>query len=105
MSESLDTTLKDRRNVRASAAAPLALPELRGKRVAWAGVESAEPLWRGCDQRELLERLAADGIRHLIVPLNGPSEDSCIFARKHVDAGALPGGGALYDLERRDEGA
>ncbi|HLX63053.1 MAG TPA: hypothetical protein VKX17_17415 [Planctomycetota bacterium] len=104
MSEFLDLALKDRRNVRALTTAPLLLPELRGKRIAWAGVESAEPLQRGCDQSELLERLAADGIRHLIVPLNSGSEDSCIFARKHVDPATVPGG-ALYDLERRDEGA
>ncbi len=106
MNEPLDTTVKDRRASRQQSAQALLLPELRGHRAAWAGVESAEPMLRGCDQRGMLERLAAKGVRHLIVPLNGPSEDSCLFARKHVEAGAHTplGRAALYDLERRDEG-
>src|SRR5947207_5441545 len=92
--------------MRASPATPLLLPELRGRRAAWSGVESSEPLLRGCDQREFLERLAGAGIRHVIVPLNGAAEDTCIFARRHIESGSPSSGGAvLYDLERRDEGA
>ncbi len=104
MSDPIDSTLKDRRAVRTLATLPLLLPEVRGSNAAWAGVQTVEPMQRGCDQRGMMDRLAAKGVRHLVVPLNGPSEDSCLFARKHIiESGGA--GGALYDLERRDEGA
>ncbi|MEI6232606.1 MAG: hypothetical protein WCT04_06115 [Planctomycetota bacterium] len=105
--EHLDLTIKDRSASRTPAALPVLLPELAGSKAAWAGVETAELLQRGCDQRGLLDRLAAKGIRHVIVPLNGASEDSCLFARKHVDLGLsnTPAPITLYDLAHRDEGA
>lgn len=107
ITEELDDTVKDRRSAKASSALPNLLPFVGGSFAAWSGVETEEPMLRGCDQRGLLDRLAAKGIRHLVVPLNGASEDACLFARKHLDAGAVVKAGsiALYDLERRDEGA
>gem|GEM_PF-2015139 len=75
--------------------------ELRAHRVALPGVLSLEPLVRGCDQREWLERLIMQGIRHLILPLNCSAEDTCVFARSHPTES---GGAALYDLNHRDEG-
>lgn len=74
--------------------------EVHGHRIGLPGVASPEPLLRGCDQRGWLERLVALGIRHLVVPLNGSDEDTCLYARRHP---ATPGG-VVYDLERRDEG-
>jgi len=78
--------------------------ELRGHRIALPAVTSAEPLIRGCDQREWLERLAVLGIRHLVVPLNGPEEDTCLYARRHPAPPAPERAGVVYDLARRDEG-
>jgi hypothetical protein len=89
------------------------LIELRGHRVPLPGVSSYEPLLRGCDQREWLEKLTAMGIRHLVVLLNSREEDTCLFARRHPvwDPGsaAVPSrqradNTAFYDLQRRDEG-
>jgi hypothetical protein len=51
MSEPFDANLKERRSMRSTGAVPDALPEIRGKHASWAGVESCEPLMRGCDQR------------------------------------------------------
>lgn len=102
----LDLTVKDRHAARLAATLPVLLPEIGGSKAAWAGVETDEPMQRGCDQRGLMDRLAAKGVRHVIVPLNGASEDSCLFARKHVDGSISDKAGsvAVYDLERRDEG-
>ena len=82
---------------------PLALRagliELHGQHIALPGVSSTEVLLRGCDQRQWLKRLAAMGVRHLVVPLNGPEEDSCLYARRHptwgagAQASSLPEGG------------
>lgn len=85
------------------------LIELRGHRIALPAVSSHEPLLRGCNQREWLERLVALGIRHLVVPLNGSEEDACLYARRHPSpAEAQPASGrsrdVIYDLNHRDEG-
>lgn len=77
--------------------------ELQGHRIGLPGVSSTEPLVRGCDQQQWLEHLVALGVRHLVVPLNGPDEDVCLYARRHPASGPSPGG-AVYDLTRRDEG-
>ncbi|MCY3023491.1 MAG: hypothetical protein NTW87_31310, partial [Planctomycetota bacterium] len=79
------------------------LIELHGYRIALAGVASCEPLMRGCDQQVWLEQLVRLGIRHLVLPLNGPEEDTCLYARRHP-AGADAGSSTIYDLGRRDEG-
>jgi len=94
--------------------------ELQGHRIGLPGVSSPEPLLRGCDQQQWLEHLVALGIRHLVVPLNGPDEDACLYARRHLVPGLDASGadtqaasrrrtpkdasGAVYDLTRRDEG-
>lgn len=90
------------------------LIELRGHRIALPGVVSPEPLLRGCNQREWLDRLLELGIRHLVVPLNGAEEDTCLFARRHPRWDFTPGpedaepacraSQVLYDLAHRDEG-
>lgn len=95
--EPIDAAVKERRSQRLNAATRAL--ELRGKKVSWVGLESPEPLRRGCDHSAWFEKLASDGVRHVLVPLNGETEDSCLFARRHV-----AGGRALYDLEHRDEG-
>ncbi len=95
--EPIDAAVKERRSQRIQAATRAL--ELRGKKVSWVGIESPEPLRRGCDHSAWFEKLASDGVRHVLVPLNGETEDSCLFARRHV-----AGGRALYDLEHRDEG-
>lgn len=82
------------------------LIELRAHRIALPGIASQEPLQRGCNQRDWLERMAALGIRHLVVPLNGTDEDSCLYARRHpsstsAEVGMTP---TVYDLAHRDEG-
>lgn len=77
--------------------------ELRGRRVSWVGIESNEPLRRGCDQTAWLDKLDDAGIRHVLVPLNADSEDTCVFARRHLDATGTARN-AFYDLEHRDEG-
>jgi len=81
------------------------LIELRTHRIALPGIASQEPLQRGCNQRDWLERMTALGIRHLVVPLNGPDEDACLFARRHpsstAEVGMTP---TLFDLAHRDEG-
>ena len=70
-----------------SAVNPLAarrsLISLQGHRVPLPGASSYEPMLRGCNQVEWLEQLVRMGLRHLIVPLNGPEEDTCLFARRH----------------------
>lgn len=90
------------------------LISLRGHKIALPGVSSLEPLMRGCNQREWLERLVLAGIRHLVVPLNGRDEDGCLYARRHPQSTTMPlaqGGeppksnaSVLYDLKSRDEG-
>ena len=82
------------------------LIELCGHRIALPGVLSHEPLLRGCNQHAWLERLVGLGIRHLIVPVNGREEDTCLYARRHPNRppGTSGQASAVYDLERRDEG-
>lgn len=94
--EPIDAAVKERRSQRHAATRAL---ELRGKKISWVGLESHEPMRRGSDQSAWFDKLATDGIRHVLVPLNGENEDACLFARRHV-----AGGRALYDLEHRDEG-
>lgn len=109
----------------------LSLIELKGHRVPLPAASSHEPMLRGCNQKEWLEKLVKLGLRHLIVPLNGPEEDTCLYARRHprwalearesgeLQAAIVPTEGTipprpkkkksstqsvLYDLEHRDEG-
>jgi hypothetical protein len=110
-------------------AARRALINLQGHRVPLPGASSFEPMLRGCNQREWLDELVRMGLRHLIVPLNGPEEDTCLFARRHpgwASTASLPKldlnepkpdelptrpakpkartSEVLYDLQHRDEG-
>lgn len=80
--------------------------EIGGHRVALPGIASPEPLLRGCNQRDWLEKLTALGIRHLVLPLNNGVEDACVFARRHPVSSESEAGksGVLYDLAHRDEG-
>jgi len=80
--------------------------EIGGHRVALPGIASAEPLMRGCNQRDWLEKLTALGIRHLVIPLNDGVEDACVFARRHPASSESESNksGVLYDLAHRDEG-
>jgi hypothetical protein len=107
------------------------LIEFKGHRIPLPAASSHEPMLRGCDQREWLDKLVKMGLRHLIVPLNGPEEDTCVFARRHPrwalearESGELQATqvvddplhplppkkkkshtrDVLYDLEHRDEG-
>jgi hypothetical protein len=80
--------------------------EIGGHRVALPGIASAEPLMRGCNQRDWLEKLTALGIRHLVIPLNNGVEDACVFARRHPASSESETNksGVLYDLAHKDEG-
>ena len=100
--EPLNAGVKQRHSINEPVTVRPRMLELRGHRISWVGIESNEVLQRGCDQSAWLERLAKDGIRHVLVPLNGSSEDSCMFARKHVIQAGHES--PLYDLEHRDEG-
>ncbi|HYF50196.1 MAG TPA: hypothetical protein VEJ63_12375 [Planctomycetota bacterium] len=109
------------------------LIDLRGHRVPLPGIVSPEPLLRGCDHRAWFDKLLDHGIRHVMVPLNALDEDTSMFARRHpkwaidsVESSAMLNaisetsapkpaekrkrgstalfGGAVYDLEHRDEG-
>lgn len=81
------------------------LIELAGARVALPGIVSTEPILRGCDQRAWFGRLVEAGIRHVLIPLNGANEDTCLFARRHPQSEDDPNATrVLYDLEHRDEG-
>ena len=64
-------------------AAKRSLVMLKGHRVPLPAGSSYEPMMRGCNQRALFEELVKTGLRHLVVPLNGPHEDTCLFARRH----------------------
>ena len=70
-----------------SAVNPLAarrsLVMLKGHRVPLPAGLCFEPMMRGSNQRDLLDQLVKTGMRHLVVPLNGPHEDTCLFARRH----------------------
>jgi hypothetical protein len=82
------------------------LPEINGKRISWVGLISPEPMVRGCDQGAWFERQAKESLRHIVIPLNGPHEDTCLFARRrHEPATGKQPASVVYDLEHRDEGA
>ena len=100
--EPINAGVKQRHSINEPVAARPRMLVLRGHRISWVGIESNEALQRGCDQSAWLERLAQEGIRHVLVPLNGASEDACMFARKHVIQAGHES--PLYDLEHRDEG-
>src|SRR5476649_402951 len=100
----VETNPRDRRQ-RPSPWHARLLPEVNGTRISWAGLISHEPMLRGCDQRAWFERHAKDALRHIVVPLNGTHEDTCLFARRRQEpASAKQPASVVYDLEHRDEG-
>ena len=105
MLDPIETNPRDRRQ-RPSPWHARLLPEVNGKRISWAGLISSDPMVRGCDQGAWFQRHAKEALRHIVIPLNGTHEDTCLFARRRQEA--APGkrtSGIVYDLEHRDEGA